>query len=66
MRHPDGSTVSGPKNGWPVDVYQAGAVVRQATIIRQTFDVGGRFLWDADGRCYTPRLFGLGVEEVAR
>jgi hypothetical protein len=57
--------VGGSRNGWPVNVYEGGVVVRQAIIVRQDWTTGQRCLWDADGRCYVPRLFGLGVEEVA-
>jgi hypothetical protein len=64
-RHPDGSRVGGARNGWRVEVYEGGIPVRQAVIVRQTFDAGGRFLYDAEGRVYVPRAVGLGVEEVA-
>jgi hypothetical protein len=64
MRHSEGSTVSGPRNGWPVDVYEGGVKVRQAVIVRQSFDTRERLLYDADGRAYAPRRVGLGVEEV--
>jgi hypothetical protein len=47
-----------------VDVYEGGVVVRQAVIVRQTFDAGGRFLYDSEGRVYQARAFGLGAEEV--
>jgi hypothetical protein len=65
LRLADGSHFSPGPIRFPVDVYEGGIKVRQAVIVRQTFDAGGRFLYDADGRCYAPRLVGLGVEEIA-
>ena len=63
-RHADGTRIAGPRNGWPCDVYAGGVVVRQVVIVRQDWVTRQRVLWDADGRSYVPRAFGLGVEEV--
>jgi hypothetical protein len=65
VRHPDGTRRSPCAIRFNVDVYEGGFVVRQAFIVRQDWTTTGqRCLWDEDGRCYSPRLVGLGVEEV--
>jgi hypothetical protein len=64
-QHADGTRIAGPRNGWACDLFEGGQKVGQVVIVRQSWNAGSRFLWDADARCYVPRLFGLGAEEVA-